>query len=319
MAELPDVVTQTELAIWSGLEAAEVRHENHPRLSASALGNECERALWYDFRWAVPAEVFDGRKLSIFETGNVWEDRLVEYLRKAGMDVSAVFEPTGEQYRVAYAWGHGSGRTDGKVLGVPEAPKTVHLFEAKSSNQKGFLELKRKGLREGKPMHYTQVQTYLHLQGLTRCLYICVNKNDDSLFVERVDYDAPFAIALMAKAERVVSSNSAPTKLHDDPEAKMAFQCRSMCNKRGVCHDGQFARRHCRTCIHATAEPDGDGRWSCARHLKDLTPEEQAAGCANHLYTPSLVPGAQIDADEAGEWVEYRMADGSHWKDGAAA
>ncbi len=318
MPELPEIQSLTEQAIWAGLVAAEVRHENHPRLSASALGDECERKLWYEFRWATPGEVFDGRKLSIFETGNVWEDRLVEYLRKAGMDVTANDPETGEQFRVTYAWGHGSGRTDGKVLGVPEAPKTVHLFEAKSSNQKSFLELKRKAVKEAKPLHYAQMQTYLHLQGLTRALYICINKNDDALYVERVEYDAPYAIGLMNKAERIVSANSAPAKLHEDPEAKMAFQCRFMCDKRGVCHDGAFALRSCRTCLHATAEPDGDGRWSCARHLKDLTHAEQVAGCPNHLYLPSLVPGEQIDADEAGEWVEYRMRDGSSYRDGAA-
>jgi hypothetical protein len=317
MAEIPEITTPTEDAIWAGLVAAEVRHEDHPRLSASSLGDECERKLWYAFRWATPGEVFDGRKLSIFETGNVWEDRLVEYLRKAGMLVQATDPETGGQFRVTYAWGHGSGRTDGKVEGVPEAPKTTHLFEAKSSNQKNFLVLRRKGVREAKPSHFVQMQSYLHLQGLKRALYICVNKNDDALHVERVEYDAPFALALMVKAERIVSANSAPPKLHEDPAAKMAWQC-GFCPARAVCHEGAFARRTCRSCLHSTAEPDGDGRWSCARHLKDLTWEDQRAGCPNHLYTPSLVPGVQTDADEAGEWVEYRMADGSTWRDGAS-
>lgn len=317
MAELPELVTLTEAAIWAGLEAPQDRGERK-YLGASVLGEDCERKLWYAFRWATPPDVFDGRKLSIFESGNVWEDRLVEYLRAGGMTVEATDpENEGEQFAVRFAGGHGGGHTDGKVYGVPEAPKTVHLFEAKSSNQKNFLVLRRKGVKEAKASHYAQMQTYMHLQGLTRALYVCVNKNDDALYVERVDYDAAFALALMVKADRIVSANSAPPKLHEDPAAKMAWQC-GFCDKRGVCHEGAWARRNCRTCIHATAEPDGDARWSCARHLKDLTVEEQRAGCPNHLYTPSLVAGAQMDADEAGEWVEYRMADGSTWRDGVA-
>lgn len=317
MAELPEIQTQTELAILRGLEAMQDRGERK-YLGASVLGAECSRALWYDFRWAVEPEVFDGRKLSIFETGNVWEDRLVGMLDAGGMDVIPLDPETGEQFAVRFAGGHGGGHSDGKVTGVPEAPKTVHLFEAKSSNQKGFLELRRKKVKEAKPQHYAQMQVYMHLQGLTRALYICVNKNDDALYIERVEYDAAAAMILMAKADAIVSANSAPTKLHDDPAAKMAWQC-GFCTKRGVCHEGAFARRHCRTCIHSTAEPDGDARWSCARHLKDLTLDEQKAGCPNHLYTPSLVAGEQRDADEAGEWVEYLMRDGSVWRDGGAA
>lgn len=318
MPELPEIQTPTELAIWAGLEAEQDRGQR-TYLGASVLGEECSRKLWYDFRWATDPEVFDGRKLSIFETGNVWEDRIVGMLRKGGMVVDATDpENPGHQYAVKFAGGHGGGHTDGKVLGVPEAPKTVHLFEAKSSNQKGFLELKRKKVREAKPMHFAQMQVYMHLQGLTRALYICVNKNDDSLYVERVEYDAAFALILMAKADAIVGAHSPPTKLHDDPTAKMAWQC-GFCTKRGVCHEGAFSRRNCRTCLHATPEPDGDGRWSCARHLKDLTKDEQKAGCPNHLYLPGLVAGEQRDADEAGEWVEYLMRDGTVWHDGASA
>lgn len=317
MAELPELVSQTETAIWVALEGAQ-EQDQRTYIGASVLGEECERKLWYGFRWACPPEWFDGRKLSIFQTGHVWEARLVEMLKGAGIELDAVDPETGEQWSCRFAGGHGGGHLDGEALGIPEAPKTRHLVEFKSSNQKGFLELRRKGLKEAKPLHYAQMQTYMHLRGLTRGLYVCVNKNDDALYVERIEYDAPFAIALMLKAERTVAADRAPPKLHEDPAAKMAWQC-GVCQMRGVCHGGEFANRNCRTCIHATAEPDGDARWSCARHLKDLTKAEQQAGCPNHLYTPSLVSGEQIDADEAGEWVEYRMADGSTFTDGVKA
>ena len=266
MAEIEPVVSATAAAIWRGLEQTRNRHEDHPRLSASSLGDECSRKLWYDFRWVQAGEQFDGRKLSIFDTGNVWEDRLVAYLTGAGISVEANDPSTGEQWRVVFAAGHASGRTDGKVVGVPEAPVTVHVLEIKSHNNKSFGEVKRKKVREGKPMHYAQMQTYMHHQGLSRALYLAVNKNDDDLYVERIEYDATFALNLVAKAERIVMAASPPAKLHEDPEAKMAFQCRFMCRHRGVCHDGASVRRTCRSCLHATAEMDGEGRWSCDRH-----------------------------------------------------
>jgi hypothetical protein len=317
MADLPEIQSPTELAIWRGLEEAQER-DQRTYLGASVLGDECWRKLWYGFRWATPPEEFDGRKLSIFGTGHVWEARLVEYLRGGGIEIDDLDPESGEQFMISFAGGHAGGHTDGKARGVPEAPKTDHILECKSHNQKSFLELRRKKVKEAKPSHYAQMQTYMHHQGLTRALYVSVNKNDDALYIERVDYDAAAALALVNKAETIVFADSAPPKLHDDPAAKMAWQC-GFCQMRGVCHEGAFAPRNCRTCIHATAEPDGEARWSCARHLKDLTREEQRAGCPNHLYTPSLVAGEQIDADEAGEWVEYRMADGSHWRDGAVA
>lgn len=319
MAELPEITSPTAAAIWAALEAAQERDER-TYLGASVLGDECDRKLWYAFRWATPPEEFEGRKLSIFETGNVWEDRLVGMLRAAGLEVEATDPATGEQFLIAFAGGHAGGHTDGKARGVPDAPKTDHVLECKSHNQKSFLELKRKGVREAKPMHYAQMQTYMHFQGLTRALYVAVNKNDDELHIERVEYDAASALNLVVKAERIVTAETAPPKLHEDPEAKMAFQCRFMCDKRGVCHDGQPARRNCRTCLHSTAEMDGTGRWSCARHkIASLDKDAQRAGCANHLFLPDLVAGEQIDADEAAETITYRMRDGSTWVDGGRA
>ncbi len=97
---------------------------------------------------------------------------------------------TGEQWRIVFAGGHASGRTDGKVTGVPEAPKTMHVFEAKSMNDRAFKALLKAGcVREGKPEHFAQVQTYLHCQGLTRALYLGVNKNTDELYCERIEYE----------------------------------------------------------------------------------------------------------------------------------
>lgn len=77
--------------------------------------------------------------------------------------------------------------------------------------------------------------------------------------------------------------------------------------------------RNCRTCLHATAHLDGDARWSCARWGRDLTLDEQRAGCERHLFNPTLIPGEQVDADEGGEWVRYELATGEVWVDRGGA
>ena len=51
-------------------------------------------------------------------------------------------------------------------------------------------------------------------------------------------------------------SHTTPAKLHEDPKAKAAFAC-GWCPAKAICHEGQFARRNCRTCISATPVLDG--------------------------------------------------------------
>ncbi|WP_292229377.1 hypothetical protein [Brevundimonas sp.] len=294
--------------IYAALEQAN-RSDLHPRLSASQLGGECERQIWDGFRWLFPPERFDGRKLSIFRTGEVWEERIVGMLRAADMEVDDVDPATGEQFRIVFAAGHASGRTDGKVRNVPEAPKTEHVLEVKSHNDRSFKDLLKKGgVREAKPAHFAQVQLYMHHQHLTRALYVCINKNDDTVYAERIEYDAVAALQLVAKAERLATQERRPSCTCPSYFLKAGYGCAP--------NDGLMPNRNCRTCLHATAHLDGDARWSCARWTQDLTLEEQRAGCPSHLFNPSLVPGEQFDADEAGEWVMYRLADGSVWKDG---
>ncbi|WP_338575771.1 hypothetical protein V8J38_11315 [Brevundimonas olei] len=309
MAPLPQTTPPTIARIFASLETKQ-RRDLHPRLSASQL-DDCERKLWDAFRWCFPPEVFDGRKLSIFETGELWEARLIERLRAAGVQVQEVDPATGEQWRVTFASGHGSGRTDGKLLNVPEAPKTEHVFEAKSHNDKSFKGLLKDGVQKSKPAHYAQMQVYMHLQGLTRALYLAVNKNDDSLFAARIEYDPAEALRLMSKAERIVTSDRRPPCSCPSYFLKAGYGC--------AANEGQMPSRNCRTCIHATAHLDGDARWSCARHGRDLCLDEQRVGCPQHLFNPDMIPGEQIDCDEAAERVTYRLGDGSVWVDGARA
>ena len=309
MPELPQTIPATARAIFAALETKQ-RRDQHPRLSASGLGG-CERGQWDKFRWLFPAEIFDARKLSIFETGEHWETRLVQRLRDAGMIVDDIDPETGEQWRIVFAGGHASGRTDGKVMGVPEAPKTMHVFEAKSMNDRAFKALLKAGcVRDGKPEHYAQVQIYMHKQGLTRALYLGICKNDDSLYAERIHYDPVFGAQLEAKAERIATSDRRPECTCPVYFLKAGYGCAP--------NDGLMPARSCRSCLHSSAHLDGDARWSCARWNRDLTLDEQRIGCPQHLFNPTTVPGEQTDVDYESERVTYRLATGDVWVDGGA-
>jgi hypothetical protein len=295
--------------------AARPTYENNT-LSFGQLGNDCDRQLWYGFRWANPPEAFSGRMRRLFETGNIAERAIVADLQAAGIKVSPIDPATGRQWAVLLYGGHIKGYADGKATNVPTAPVVEHLLEIKTHNDKSFKDLKKNGVAKAKPAHAVQMQALMHGLGLTRALYVAKNKNDDELYAERLHFDATHAISIVARAERIVNADDPPPKLHDDPESKAAFQCK-FCPARSVCHERAMPRQNCRTCMHSTARPEGG--WHCRRWDKSLTPDEQRAGCVKHLFLPGLVPGEQIDADETAETVTYRMADGSEWIDGGRA
>ncbi|WP_188609878.1 oxidoreductase [Chelatococcus reniformis] len=286
----------------------------------STFGTECDRAIWLEWRRTFEQPRLQGNKLRLFETGHREEARLIDDLRKAGVDVVDRDPDTDKQWKVTCVGGHLSGRLDGRALGVPEAPATWHVVELKTHNEKSFKALVKDGVAKSKPGHLAQMQFYMHRTGLQRALYLASTKNDEGLYAERITYDPAIALTLVARAERIVRASRPPAKLHEDPTAKMAFAC-GWCPARQVCHEGKFPRQHCRTCLHSTPVVDDSdaARWRCELHDVDLAPEDQARGCSAHLFIPDLVPYEQIDVDERGLTVTYRKPDGSLWVDGGHA
>lgn len=295
---------------------ADERDGERTYLGLSVIGRECDAQLWLGFRWAHEPEVFDGRKKRLFETGHLEEARVVADLDAIGVQIDEIDPETDEQFGVTCAGGHIRGHMDGIIRkGLREAPKTAHLFENKTHGAKSFAKLISLGVIKSKPDHYHQMQDYMHLKGLTRAFYVATCKDTDDIHPERVKYDPIFAAKSLARGERIVTSPTLPTRLHEDPTSKAAFAC-NWCPAKPVCHDGEFARRNCRTCLHATPTLDGDARWHCERHGRDLSKDDQKAGCGHHLYIPDLVPGKQVDASLEREEVSYVLRDGSTWVDG---
>ena len=303
MAPLPETpASPTRAAIFDAYEAD--REDGfRPHLGASQIGKSCERALWYDFRWATPAR-FPGRILRLFETGQLEEARIVRNLRRTGATVLEVDPETGRQWRVEAHGGHFGGSLDGVALGLLEAPKTWHVIEFKTHSAKSFRELVAKGVTQAKHQHWAQMQIYMQLTGITRALYVAVCKDDDDLHVERVRADAEAAERLLAKARRIIFAARPPSRISEDPRW---WECR-FCDHHEVCHQGAAAPATCRTCLHSSPV---EGGWSCARWEAMLDDAAQRRGCAKHLFIPDLVPGEVVDAGD--DHVVYRMPDGATW------
>lgn len=306
MAPLPPMQLATLTAIQRALESG---HDDWESLGVPAgdIGVECDRQLWLAFRRASAPEVIDWRKRRIFERGNIEEERLLDLLRAIGCTV------TDQQQKVRAAGGHLRGKIDGRAFDLPDGPKTEHLIECKSAKDDRFQELKKNKVRKAKPDHYATFQFYMHALGLTRVLYMCSNKDDEDLHLERVEYDADFAIRAVARVERIIQMPEPPSRLcskRDDFRGRF-------CRQAAVCWGEEWPRVHCRTCLHSSPLMDGNAGWDCARWTKPLSQDEQAVGCEAQLLIPALVPGEQIDFDEDREEITYRLHDGSTWVDGA--
>lgn len=272
---------------------AKRKNEHRPHLGGSQIGNECDRALWYQFRWAWSPE-FEGRQLRLFETGDREEERIVSNLRAVGVTVWDRDPETGKQIRFTACDGHFALSLDGVGEGFAESGKP-HTLEFKTMNEKNFAAMKAKGVKETKPVYWAQCQIGMHLAEIDRCVFLAVNKNTDELYMERIKYDAAEGMMLMAKAERIVFAATPPARLSEDPSF---FKCR-FCPYKPVCHGCKIPEVSCRTCAHATPERGGNGLWSCAKE-RDMKP-----GCNAHLFIPHIMPPDLEISDTGEDWVEY--------------
>ena len=305
MAKLPEPAHTTSALIYQAYEA-DAEDGNRPHLGASLIGHACERFLWLTFRW-VDAKKFDGRMLRLFETGQLEEARLVRNLRRIGVEVHEV-TPDGGQWRVSALGGHFGGSMDGAAVGIPEAPKAWHVLEFKTHNDKSFSALLKDGVQKAKPQHYAQMQTYMGLTGMERALYMAVNKNDDTVYTERVEFDPVEFAKLMARAERVINAAEPPLKCSNDPSW---YVCK-MCDFHSHCHGEKVPAVNCRTCAHSTPEMDGDARWSCKEYGDiGLIAQRESHRCASHRYIPILLERVATYKDYVNGDVVYEGPTGT--------
>lgn len=278
--------TSTREAIFQAYER-QADHGFRAHLGASIIGKDCERALWYDFRWATRA-LHQGRVLRLFETGMREEARLVQNLRATGATVLDVDPETGRQYRVSALGGHFGGSLDALGLGLLEDPEHWHVLEFKTHSASSFRELLAKGVRISKPMHFSQMQIYMHLMALQDALYVGVNKDTDDIYIERVRYDAAIAKGLLDKAKRVIFSPSPPERLSNDPSW---YQCK-WCDHREICHSNQAPERSCRSCEHVKPI---EGGWHCLAHDEPLSSAAQREGCGAYKLADGFVQQVALE------------------------
>jgi hypothetical protein len=295
MSKLPDPVNT--IATMIDQYHASKKSKPRPHMGVSLLGHHCDRWLWINFRWAV-VEDFDGRILRLFRRGHSEEDTIIRDLRNIGIDIRS------SQRRVDFG-NHVSGSLDGVIeKGVPEAPKARHVAEFKTHSKKSFDDMVKNGVEKSKPMHFIQMQVYMHGTNINRALYLAVCKDDDRIYTERVKYDKKVAEDAIIRGKRIAMSDRMPEPCSADPSW---YQCK-FCPAHSFCHKAEPTKRvNCRTCAHSTAMPDSTFR--CERHDADAIPEEfQHEGCVDHILHPDMVPWPMEGSDD-GHSVKWKIGD----------
>lgn len=257
-------------------------HRSH--LGASLIGRECKRYLWYVFRWCLH-EKTTGRQQRLFNRGHREEARFIEWLEGIGFKVW--FENRDEapnekgeypQYGISDVMGHFGGSLDGVAV-LPERYGIAEpvLLEFKTNGTgAGFNKLADDGMAIAKPEHFAQTSTYGKKYNFRYCVYLNINKNDDSLHIEVVKLNHNLGEQMIMKAEQIIMSQTAPARLSDNP----TFHKCGYCHMKEVCHKGAVVEVNCRSC--AFARPVENAEWFCEVHNGNIPKDFIAKACPSY-------------------------------------
>lgn len=316
MAKIPQSHDPTLLAIETLMEANQERG-SRAYLGASAIGDSCDRKLWYSFHW-VKQGFIEAAGLRRINDGHRGEDVVASMLRLVPSIDLSTHKEDGTQHSFEDLGGHFRGNADGLISGLLQDPTTPYVWECKVVNETKFKKVSTLKVAKGEDealkhwdyVYYAQAQIYMHYFG-TKWHYLTVGspgvRDLDSI---RTPYNQADAEGLIEKARRIIASPRPLARMSENP----AWHECKWCSFYGICHQDEMPqKKSCRTCLHSTAVPGGG--WKCEHHAKTLTIEDQRAGCSAHLYIPDLIPGEQVNSGL--DWVEYLMKDGTVWIDQA--
>lgn len=255
-------------------------------MGMSGIGNPCLRALQLQFRMTKKSQI--GHRLNrIFNTGHIAERFMIADLNRIGIETFYRFDAdtktpmTGavgeKQEEIIGFAGHWKGHIDGRCLGVIEAPKTEHLLEMKTHNDKSFNAVKKDGVKRSKPMHYDQMTRYMSGTKLKRALYMAYNKNTSEYHFERVRYDPEHGAELKRKEQIVLMEENPFPRIGT---GKPSWHECKFCGQKDICFSRIEPARTCGTCEHRDVYDEGV--FKCGRNDKDLTWDDQVKGCDHH-------------------------------------
>lgn len=203
-------------------------------IGASAIGNDCLRAVQLQ-RLKIPADKEPkGNMLRIWETGHIFEAAIASWLNMAGFKLD-VLDTNGKQFTWREMDDEAGGSVDGILRAGPLPIAMPCLWECKALKASSWQETKKKGLYISKPYYAKQFainQAYLELHE-NPGIFTALNKDTSELYHELVPFDQPLAQRSSDDMVRVVEAIEQQVLLPRAYSAPDNFKCR-MCDFGGA-------------------------------------------------------------------------------------
>ena len=235
MVQVPDRADPTLDAVNAALEAEQSPYASK-NIGFGEIGHECSRYLWYKINLDLP-EVFNADTLRIFRNGHNDEAAMAADLRKVQGIELYTHDPEREnkQYKFDALDGRLTGRLDGVIVGLKQAPKTPHLWEHKSVNDKKFEALiKNPVLKDWDLKYYAQAQTAMLHADLDRHYMTVSTPGLRRVTSVRTELDKEYAKSLVQKAKRIIDAKEPPERI-GGPDYYICKFCRfyDECHNKG--------------------------------------------------------------------------------------
>lgn len=252
-------------------------------LGLSGIGDECIRKIFWRWRFA-SYEAFPPRLYRLFSRGHEEEPRFVDLFRGMGMITYPNNPATGRQFEVVMHNGHVKGHTDGmgQLIGTYIINGKTYtdpwlLLEMKTASNKSFMKFSRaKNLAISNFTYYAQTQVYMKGFNLKNCLWVVVNKDNDNIYGEIIEYDHECFRAMDERCVDLCQTTTIPGGCSQDSNY---YKC-GYCWFRDLCFEGAKPNENCRLCQSVRLEDKG--KWSCSKNIHKsptLTIGQQRAGC----------------------------------------
>lgn len=238
MVAIPEYIDPVIAEIDRLLEAGQQGHTTK-NIGFGEIGHDCSRYLYLKIHANEP-EIFDAATLRRFIAGKIDEELMSDDLRKVVELHTTDPNRKNKQFKLDLLNGRFTGRLDGAIVNIPQAPKTWHVWEHKSCEDKLFdklLKLKQEAIEDNKILlewnhkYYAQVQTNMLASGMDRCYFTVSTPGLRRVTSLRIKFDKDYANSLVEKARMIINASEPPPKI-GGPDW---YQCKN-CRFYNTCH-----------------------------------------------------------------------------------
>lgn len=192
-------------------------------IGASAIGAECLRQIWYEYKGFKGIDVPTKIKRT-WAIGRHLEGLILDWLTEAGIEITRTWDDLQAQDRPYF-----KGHLDSVWM---KKGKPFAIIEIKTAKDASYNIFVKKGVKAWSPQYYAQVQSYMGMSGIHKTYIAVLNKDNSEISDELIEFDGSIYRDLLLKADMVANTHVPPPKINGSP---MWYLCK-MCKFNKVCH-----------------------------------------------------------------------------------